>query len=792
MAGQTTMAQTSESRCDLAAGSQPDVRGQSVCARSEKQDGAFTRQRAGTAPGGPLSVRPGTPRARRVALVTIAIIRLLSAVVAAGRVVAGVANRGAERSVGNPSLRCFPVRGLCIAAMLALLFGFLVPAGVAAGPSCDVLLDATDPPRSIGGTWRFHQGDDRRWALASFDDSAWETRRVPGTWRQTGRFHPTGMSWYRVTVCVGSAAASSIGELDGVGVLMGKVYSAYELFANGRKLGEVGSLPPRARPEYDRAAVFALPADLARSGRVVLALRVWRSEAQAPGNGGPYVGPIHLGRLDELGRELVWREFPALLSAVVCVLVGLLHLHVSRGRRNQDEYFAFSLFAIDAGLYLLLRSQIKYEFSSDFFLMKELEYTAVFLMPIAGTHFLWPFLGLRIGWGMRAYCWSALLALGAVVLEPGLVWNMAILPYWEVATAAYLLVLVVTVTRQSLALHREARTLGVGCLLLGATALVDIVADRGLIMMPRTVHYGLAAVVLSMAGSLSGRFRRIQAELDAFRLELAHRVEQRTAELSDANQRLRATQRELECLNRALEERVRERTAELVSAQALLIRNQKLSALGRMAAGVLHDVRGGISVTRGYLELLVNEEDSSQRGRLADIAREASQRTLGWLSDVLAVARDRIHVAPVSTSMHVLVGRVRRLLEAMTFYTDVELQLEAETDHPEVVVDVSALERLLTNLAANAMDAMSGGGCLVVAIRRVPDCLVLTCRDSGPGVPQEIRDALFNEFVTHGKRNGTGLGLVMVKQIAEAHGGTVAYEDGEGGGACFRVEIPQR
>jgi signal transduction histidine kinase len=105
-------------------------------------------------------------------------------------------------------------------------------------------------------------------------------------------------------------------------------------------------------------------------------------------------------------------------------------------------------------------------------------------------------------------------------------------------------------------------------------------------------------------------------------------------------------------------------------------------------------------------------------------------------------------------------------------------------------VDEDHLRRALTNLACNAIEAMPEGGLLRIESGRDGDSAWISVVDDGPGVPEAIRDRLFEPFVSEGKRNGTGLGLAVVKQVAEQHGGEVRYGKADGGGAGFHLRLP--
>jgi signal transduction histidine kinase len=106
--------------------------------------------------------------------------------------------------------------------------------------------------------------------------------------------------------------------------------------------------------------------------------------------------------------------------------------------------------------------------------------------------------------------------------------------------------------------------------------------------------------------------------------------------------------------------------------------------------------------------------------------------------------------------------------------------------------DESKIKRVIFNLARNACQAMGSTGTFTWRVLRMSDDLVLECRDTGPGIPKEMAGRLFESFATHGKSDGTGLGLAMAKKIIDAHGGSITCQSQPGHGATFRIALPIR
>lgn len=242
-----------------------------------------------------------------------------------------------------------------------------------------------DGPASLAGTWRFRVGDDPAFAAPSFADADWSRIRVPGPWGRQGHRGHAGFAWYRLTLTLGEAAAASA-RAGVLGVRLGNVDSSYVLYAGGEAIGGVGGLPPAPRLMYDRHAVFALPARAVDGdGRVVLALRVWRAPVTREFQGGITSGPVTIGPLAALQRDLLLREIATVALVVLFTLAAFYHLYLFWRRRSLREYLWFGASSLLFAAYTFLRSQIKYGLSEDFELLKKLEYVALYAIPIPGS-----------------------------------------------------------------------------------------------------------------------------------------------------------------------------------------------------------------------------------------------------------------------------------------------------------------------------------------------------------------------------------------------------------------------
>ena len=221
-------------------------------------------------------------------------------------------------------------------------------------------------------------------------------------------------------------------------------------------------------------------------------------------------------------------------------------------------------------------------------------------------------------------------------------------------------------------------------------------------------------------------------------------------------------------------------------------REERLTTIGRLLSSVIHDLKTPLTVISGYVQLMQGAADAAQRGRYADLVLRQFDLIGAMQREVLEFARGE---------KSVLVRKVY----LQSFFEDVRVQLEADLARRgvELVVDVQErgtarfdegkMLRVVHNLARNAAEAMGNkGGKFVIKVTRDKESgdLVVTFSDTGPGIPKDIEDRLFQSFVTSGKKGGTGLGLAIVKKIAQEHGGTISVQSSSRG-ATFKLRIPR-
>jgi two-component system OmpR family sensor kinase len=223
-------------------------------------------------------------------------------------------------------------------------------------------------------------------------------------------------------------------------------------------------------------------------------------------------------------------------------------------------------------------------------------------------------------------------------------------------------------------------------------------------------------------------------------------------------------------------------------ARADLVRQENLAAMGRMTAGIAHEIRNPLGVIRGAGQHLQRRlEQAGIEDPMADFIPEEVDRLDRILSSYLSFGRGT-ESKPEPLDLAEVVARTARLLEEEFSHTGIRIETRA-VDLP-VRGDRPRLQQILLNLLLNARDAMPDGGTILIEGTVVARTVVITVTDEGVGLGGHDPESLFAAFQT-GKEKGSGLGLAVSRQIAEAHGGTLRLASrADRSGAVATLTLP--
>ncbi|MFQ5441512.1 MAG: ATP-binding protein [Thermodesulfobacteriota bacterium] len=260
-----------------------------------------------------------------------------------------------------------------------------------------------------------------------------------------------------------------------------------------------------------------------------------------------------------------------------------------------------------------------------------------------------------------------------------------------------------------------------------------------------------------------------------------------------------------------LEDRVRERTAELNNSlneldgaykqlkdsQKQIISSAKLVSLGEMGAGIAHELNSPLAGILSIVEVLMGRLARDDRNYfLLEKIKDAAVRSKYIILDMLTYSRPfKDDVSPIF--MNSVIRSTLSLFVSEIKSTSLEVTLDLDPNIPPVPGVKGQLMEVMLNIIKNARDVLSGSGTISISSRSVEEegktWVVVEVRDTGPGIPEEIKDRIFDPFFSTKSKGGgknVGLGLSISQSIIEEHGGRIEAENPEGRGALFRIVLP--
>jgi signal transduction histidine kinase len=274
-------------------------------------------------------------------------------------------------------------------------------------------------------------------------------------------------------------------------------------------------------------------------------------------------------------------------------------------------------------------------------------------------------------------------------------------------------------------------------------------------------------------------------------IELGSSLRQMTASLVADEEALRAKVAEVERY-----------ASDLARAQDRLVRSERLASVGRLAAGLAHEIGNPIAAILGFEELLLmGGLDAAEQRDFLERMKKETERINKILRDLLDFARPAVQGRRGASQpppgpdepgdVREAVDDVAALVKPQKAFRDVALRVDLAPDLPRVALGHQPMVQVVLNLVLNAADAAPRGHVTVRAARAGDERVRLEVEDDGPGIAPEVEGRLFEPFVTTKPvGEGTGLGLAVCRGLVEAAGGTIGVEPGAMGGARFVIELP--
>ncbi len=261
-------------------------------------------------------------------------------------------------------------------------------------------------------------------------------------------------------------------------------------------------------------------------------------------------------------------------------------------------------------------------------------------------------------------------------------------------------------------------------------------------------------------------------------------------------QELNDSRAKLQDWNRTLEEEIARVKQDLENTQERLVHNEKMAALGRLAANVTHAIRNPLTAMGGFARRMKDVSQNDKEHEYADIILKEMRRLEEILNDIVIFSQGRCCTTFEVHSMQEVIQELLQIHRDQFTEQEVQINVELAPDLPRTPMDLEKIQLILDNLISNSLHAMPQGGEIRITAQSITgengqDLVKLSFSDTGPGLPEHVLAVLFEPFTTTKDHSlGTGLGLPLCKKIMEEHGGWIEGENLPDKGAAFYLYFP--
>ena len=218
------------------------------------------------------------------------------------------------------------------------------------------------------------------------------------------------------------------------------------------------------------------------------------------------------------------------------------------------------------------------------------------------------------------------------------------------------------------------------------------------------------------------------------------------------------------------------------------IQAERLASIGNMMSAIVHDIRTPMNNINGFVDLMQEEDEAETREEYAEIIMTQIKTLTNMTTDILDFAKGKTNILPIKYPVDKIVDRFNKVFEHDVTSRGFQFETSCNTQSM-IYVDPEKINRVFMNIMKNALEAMKKGGKFSLIADQENGEVVFKLSDTGQGIPAEIKDRLFDSFVTSGKEGGTGLGLAIVKELVDQHKGRIEVDSEPNKGTIFKIYL---
>jgi signal transduction histidine kinase len=622
--------------------------------------------------------------------------------------------------------------------------------------------EETDQVR-LEGEWKFY------WKkfLSELDPlDSYTYIQVPGYWNDVmvngERLPPMGYATYSLEVYLPE-------DIQNLGIYCLDASTSYRVFWNGELVihsGKVARNEKEYQPDYksyigDLNKVY-------KKNTLLFEVANFRHH-----KGGAWESII-IGKKEKLVRSRLFDSFLHVFAMGCFWIMALYQVGLYSSKKRDPAELFFGLFSFFMGFrFLFINDRIIYFFFPNlpWELGARLDYLSAYLSApffVLLIHRLFTRYFSKII--LRIYIVYSLILILFILFVPYYYATMTNVPFQAGLILIFLYIFKVYV-QAILRGFQSAVIAFLGMMTLFLSIVNDVLHLNLILQTGNYAVFGLLVFIFSHALMLSKRLSK--AFITAEKLAL---------NLKKSNSSLRHLKEELEV-------KIQERTKELMHERT------RAEMIGRMTSEIVHDLKNPIAAIMGFSEM-ANLDDIGKDARMEylEIIQSESVRLADMSQGILDYVRGGTRVERARVNLEEFFYEVFKILKPEFRNAEILFQLDL-IEKGSFSFDKELIRRVILNIAINAIQAMLNFGReekkFILSVDKKDSTLLMYFTDNGPGIPTEIQDKIYEPFVSYGKKNGTGLGMALAKEIVESHQGQISFETKQGEGTKFIISIPE-
>ncbi len=621
-----------------------------------------------------------------------------------------------------------------------------------------------DPIISLNGTWKFYWNQ-----IGQLSEANESLVYVPSAWNKyiikNMELPSEGFATYKINILMNEYT-----KKIPYGIRIRDIGTAYKVYWNGSIILENGRLGKDSNTHIpDSKSQIGYIIDIKSNNELIIEVSNFSHR-----KGGLW-SEIEFGIRDNLEQKKNLALFPELFSIGAFFIMGFYHLTIFSIRKKDFTSLYFGLFCLTI-LFRPLTTDEKFIYtlfpSVSWEIVSKIEYLCLYFSTILFNLFFTSLYKREVNKYLMFIPSALLLCLIfiTIIFFANIYSNFVILFQFIIVLQGFYVLLTLI---KLIILKEKSKRLAIiglfGFILFFITIINDILNSKNYIQTDNYAHIGLIFFILSQSYLLSFQISKTFSSVE---------------KLSGY---LRISNRKLISLKKNLESIVEDRTKELKE------KTSRIELVGRMTSMIVHDLKNPISSIIGFAEL-ADDTDIGRETRseyLKTIEIEA-YRLSDMSHDILDFVKGEFKIKKEMILIRNFIDEILKFIQPDLKQYNILVNIDCKYNGI-AYLDSERMRRVFLNIFSNSVDALISmdkeNPTFSIATYEDNNILTLKLSDNGPGIPEQIKDKLFQPFATYGKYNGTGLGMAQVKGIIEAHNGNVSYTSNTDG-TSFYLKIP--